>query len=112
MSLLTYTTPVYAVCWVGLLIWRTAAGENVANFPPTDLIWLMLLAIFATLGGPSTFNWALKHVSAPLVAVVLVGEPIGAALLAWLFLGEPIGALVGIGGALILAGIYLTARGS
>jgi drug/metabolite transporter (DMT)-like permease len=112
MSLLTYTTPVYAVCWVGLLIWATAAGENVASFPPTDLIWFVLLAVFATLGGHSMFNWALKHVPATLVAVVLVGEPVGAAILAWFFLGEPLTALVVLGGVLILVGIYLTARAS
>jgi len=45
------------------------------------------------------------------VSLSLVGEPIGSSVLAWALLGQVPGAAVGIGGALALAGIYLTAMG-
>jgi drug/metabolite transporter (DMT)-like permease len=45
------------------------------------------------------------------VSLSLVGEPIGSSLLAWLLLNQVPGIAVGIGGALALAGIYLTAMG-
>ena len=47
-----------------------------------------------------------------LMSVTLVGETVGSALLAWPLLGEAIPPLTAIGGAAILLGIYLTARGA
>ncbi len=110
LGFLSYSTPVFFVCWLGLLAWTTASGQDVRAFPATDLVWYVLLALFATVGGHTVFNWALGHVPASLVAVTLVGEPVGAALLAWVILGQALTPLVVLGGAVIVAGIYLTAR--
>ena len=110
LGFLTYSTPVYLVAWVGLLAWTTAGGEDVRAFPPSDLMWFVALAVFATIGGHTVFNWALRHVPASLVAATLVGEPVCSAALAWLILGQAIGPLVAIGGAIILLGVYLAAR--
>jgi drug/metabolite transporter (DMT)-like permease len=112
LGFLSYSTPVYLVCWLGLLAWASASGEDVRSFPATDLVWFFALALFATIGGHTVFNWALRHVPASMVAVTLVGEPVGSAILAWLILGQAITLLTAIGGAIILAGIYLTARGT
>jgi drug/metabolite transporter (DMT)-like permease len=112
LDTLTYCTAVYCVAWLTLLAWTTATGADVRAFPSSDAVWFVALAVFSTLGGHTLFNWALRHVPAGLVAVVLVGEPVGAAVLAWLILGQPVGPATALGGALILAGIYLTARGS
>lgn len=110
LSFLAYSTPVYAVSWVVLLIITTLAGEDARSFPATDLVWYVLLAVFATIGGHTVFNWALRRVPASLVAVSLVGEPIGSAILAWLILGQAVAPLTAAGGATILAGIYLAAQ--
>ena len=45
-----------------------------------------------------------------IVSLALLGEPIGAILLAWAFLGEGLTLQQGIGGILILAGVYMVAR--
>ncbi len=111
LDILSYSTPVYAVCWAGLAVWAAAASENVFAFPASDLVWFFALALVPTIGGHTAMNWALAHVPASLVAVVLVGEPVGAAILAWLLLGEAVPLLTAIGGAVILIGIYLTSRG-
>ncbi len=112
LGFLSYSTPVYLVTWLGLLAWATASGDDVRHFPASDLVWFALLAVFATIGGHTVFNWALRHVPASLVAVTFVGEPVGSALLAWLILGQAIAPLTALGGIVVLAGIYLTARGS
>lgn len=112
LGFLEYSVPVYVVCWLALLAWTTASGEDVRDFPPTDAVWYVLLALFATLGGHTVFNWALRHVPASAVAVSLVGEPVGAAALAWILLGQAVTPLTALGSGVILAGIYLTARGS
>lgn len=110
LGFLRYSVPVYAVCWLGLLLWATAAGENVWSFRPTDLLWFVLLAVFATIGGHTVFNWTLGHLPASAVAVAFVGEPIGAAALAWLILGQAISPQTATGGGVILLGIYLAVR--
>jgi drug/metabolite transporter (DMT)-like permease len=107
---LSYSTAVYAVCWLALLLWTVATGEDVRSFPPGDLLWFVLLALFATVGGHTVFNWALGHISASTVAVTFVAEPLVAALFAWAFLGEALALAVGIGGLIVLAGVYVTAR--
>ncbi len=112
LGFLSYSTPVYLVTWLCLLAWATASGEDVWQFPTTDLVWFVLLALFATIGGHTVFNWALRHVPASLVAVSFVGEPVGSAALAWLILGQAIGPQMALGGMIVLAGIYVTARGS
>jgi drug/metabolite transporter (DMT)-like permease len=111
LGFLSYSTPVYLVAWLGLLAWTTASGQDVRAFPASDLVWFVGLAVFATIGGHTVFNWALRHVPASVVAATLVGEPVCSAALAWLILGQAIGPLVAIGGAIILLGIYLAARG-
>jgi drug/metabolite transporter (DMT)-like permease len=110
LDIWTYSVPVYGVAWLVLLGWTSATGGDVRAFPPTDLVWFVALAVCSTLAGHTVLNWALRHVSASLVAVTMVGEPIGAALLAWLILGQPVGPLTALGGAVILGGIWLTAR--
>ena len=112
LGFLSYSTPVYAACWLALLAWTTAVGEDVRAFPLMDAVWFVALALFATIGGHTVFNWARRHVPASVVAVTLVGEPVVAAILAWLILGEALAPLTGLGGALILAGIYLTVQGA
>jgi drug/metabolite transporter (DMT)-like permease len=112
LDFLSYSTPVYFVAWLGLLAWTSAGGEDVRAFPASDLVWFFALAVFATIGGHTVFNWALRHVPAGVVAATLVGEPVCSAVLAWLILGQAIGPLVAIGGGIILLGIYLAARGN
>jgi drug/metabolite transporter (DMT)-like permease len=62
--------------------------------------------------GHSTYNWLLKYLSATLVAVVTLAEPIGAAILAYFFLQEIPTVFVIIGGLFILSGIYISSRES
>ena len=111
LGFLSYSTPVYFVAWCVLLAWTTLGGEDVRAYAASDLVWFFGLALFATIGGHTVFNWALRHVPASVVAATLVGEPVCSAALAWLILGQAIGPQVAIGGAIILLGIYLAARG-
>jgi drug/metabolite transporter (DMT)-like permease len=52
----------------------------------------------------------LRFFSATLVAVIILGEPIGASILALFILGENPGPNLIWGGALVLLGIYLSAK--
>ena len=57
--------------------------------------------------GHTTFNYLLGHVRASVVAVALLAEPVGATILAWTILGETPGLATVVGGAIVLAGVYL-----
>jgi drug/metabolite transporter (DMT)-like permease len=54
----------------------------------------------------------MKYFSAGFIAVCLLGEPVLSSLLAWSLFGEALTWGKAAGGALILAGIYLTATGN
>jgi drug/metabolite transporter (DMT)-like permease len=77
------------------------------------LAWscLVALALGPQLIGHTAFNWSLRHLSATFVALAILGEPVGSAVLAWLIFEERVTALQLGGFGLLLAGIYLGARG-
>jgi drug/metabolite transporter (DMT)-like permease len=52
----------------------------------------------------------LKYLSATVVAITTLAEPVGSAVLAYILLKETPTRLVVLGGFLILSGIYLTSK--
>lgn len=76
--------------------------------------WLVLLglAIVPQILGQGLIAYAFAHLSAALSSVSLLIQPVMAALFAWVLFGEALGAPQFIGGAVVLAGIWLARRGS
>ena len=67
------------------------------------------MAVVAQLIGHSSFNWALRWFAAGTIAVALLGEPIGATILAYLIFAEGLTVAKVVGGAMILAAIWIAA---
>jgi drug/metabolite transporter (DMT)-like permease len=111
-DLLTYIFLVYGAAAIVLLATALLLRQPLAGFPQETYLWLVLLALGPQLIGHTSFNWALKHLSASTVAVIILGEPVGSTVLAYFLLSEPVTALKAVGGALILLGIYLSSRRS
>jgi drug/metabolite transporter (DMT)-like permease len=110
MSLIPYIFVVYGIAAVILIGIMFAAAENPLGHPPQIYIWLLLLALVPQLLGHSTFNWALRYLSATYVSITLLGEPVGSAILAYFFLKEiPTGLMV-FGAILILIGIFVASN--
>ncbi len=110
MELRLYITLVYATASFFLILLAWASGDSFFNYPLQTYLLLFLIALIPQLIGHTCLNWALKFFSATLVAVFILGEPIGATTLAYFILGEPLsGTLVG-GGGLVLLGIYFSSR--
>ena len=65
------------------------------------------LAIISHAGGQGMLAFALGHLPAAFSALVIFLEAVAAALAGWLFLGEAVSMAQAIGGALILAGIFI-----
>ncbi len=111
LSIVAYIWPVYTTAAVTLLVICLLTGQSLLGYEPVTYLMLLLLAIGPQLLGHSSLNYALGHLSATLVTIAALGEPIGSALLALALLGQMPAALTLVGGALILGGIVLAAGG-
>ena len=111
VSLLVYTAICYGSAGIVLWILVFATGTSFTGFD--TLTWTMFpaMALVPQILGHSSYNWALKYLSTPVVAVSLLGEPVGSSILAWLVLSEKPGVATIAGGILILGGILLAVRG-
>ena len=110
LSLISYIFVVYGMAAVVLLLLTVSARQPFSGYPLKVYLWFLLLALVPQLLGHSSFNWALRYLSAAFVSISLLGEPIGSTLLAYFFLGETPTALKIFGAILILAGIYIASR--
>jgi drug/metabolite transporter (DMT)-like permease len=110
LSLLAYISLSYTAAAAILLIWMILAGQPAFGYPLPAYGLFIFLALGPQLLGHSSFNWALRYLPASVVAVTLLGEPVGSSILAFFLLGERPSALKLGAMAAILAGIYLAAR--
>ncbi|MEF8881412.1 MAG: DMT family transporter [Halapricum sp.] len=110
LPLIPYVTIVYTVCTGGLLAWLLLQGASLGPYPGREWLLFLGMAVGPGIFGHTVVNWALAHVESSVVSVTLVGEPVGSTLLALVLLGEVPPALTVVGGAVVLAGIVLTAR--
>jgi drug/metabolite transporter (DMT)-like permease len=107
LSWVRYVGVVYPVAAVLLVVSVLVAGEPFTGYSTKTFVMLGLLALVPQLVGHSAINWALGYVPAALVAVAILGEPVGATTLAALILGEMPSVFEVGGGLLVLAGVYV-----
>ncbi len=114
LDLWPYVALVYGACFVVLVAIALALGERLLPQPSREWMIFGALAIGPMMLGHTGMNWALKHLPAYVVNLTVLGEPVGATLLAAALPGirEVPGAHTLVGGALILTGAVITARGA
>ena len=110
MSLLAYISIVYSIAALGTLGLCMLTGQSFTGYSTQTYLMFVLLAIVPQIIGHSSFNWALRHLSAPVVAVTILGEPVGSTILAYFILQEAPTLLKIAGAALILGGVYFSLR--
>ena len=110
VSATEYVAMTYGTAAVLVLAICGITRTPLIGFSGTTVGFLVLLGLIPQLLGHSTFNWALKHLPASNVSVLILGEPIGSGLLALLFFREFPTGLNLVGAAIILIGIYLSLR--
>ena len=109
LSLLSYVSICYGsaavILWLVVLILKLpVAGYST---PTVASFWAM--ALISQIIGHSSYNWSLKWFSTSMVAVALLGEPIGSTILAYLIFEEKLTWMKLIGGLFILSAIYIAA---
>src|SRR3989475_1010850 len=113
VALLDYAFLVYASATAVLFVYALAFGSSLAPVGdvPRELLLFAALAVVPPIGGNTLYKWALPWVTAPVVSLSLVGEPVGSSLLAWVLLTQVPTVGVAVGAGLGPPGIYLTAFG-
>lgn len=108
LPLTPYVFSVYGISAIVLLLSAVAVGDDYIVTDGRELTLFLLMAIIPTIFGHTMFNYALKKVPAHIVSTSVLGEPVGASLLAYLLLPDEVpGVLIIIGGALVVAGLYV-----
>jgi len=110
ITLIPYVVVVYSVCTAVLLAVALLQGGSLTGYPAHEWAIFVGLAVGPGLLGHTVINWALEHLESSVVSVSLLGEPVGATLLALVVLAEVPTPGTVVGGAIVLAGISVTAR--
>lgn len=105
-----YTFMVSGMAGIFLAIVMAAGSLPFGGYPLTDYIWFLLMAVLPGIGGHGILNWALKYIKAPVVAISVLGESVGASILGYLILHESLAWFQLLGGAMVLSGIYWAVR--
>jgi drug/metabolite transporter (DMT)-like permease len=107
-----------------LMAWSTTLSAvlllPVAALSPQPMLpqaawgWLVLfaLAFVSQVMGQGLIAYAFAHLPASLSSVSLLIQPVVAALAAWAIFGEAVGPAQLVGGAIVLAGIWIARRAS
>ena len=105
-----YALASYGTATMVLLIVCAVLRQPIVGFSTPDYVWLVLLGLGPQLIGHTSLNWALEYLQASVVSIVTLAEPIGATILAYIIFGEALTPTKAVGGAIIIAGIYLGVR--
>jgi drug/metabolite transporter (DMT)-like permease len=109
-SLVGYIYPTYVLAAFALAIIVVCSKTPVFGFSWETYFFLLLLGLVPQCIGHTCYNWALRYLSATLVSIIILGEPVLATVMAWGILGETIGAVVVLGAGLVGVGILMVSR--
>jgi drug/metabolite transporter (DMT)-like permease len=105
VGLATYLLAVYGTATVTLGVLGMFQGVSLGGYAGKSLLLLIAVGLVPQVIGHSSANYAVRHLPATLVGIVILGEPIGSTILAHLFLDESPSWLQVLGATLILMGI-------
>jgi drug/metabolite transporter (DMT)-like permease len=108
IATLPYVTVVYTTTAIILIITSLFMGVPFTGYSKNIYLLLILIAFVPQVIGHTSINWSLRYLSVTFVAVVVLGEPIGATILAYFIMGEAITWLKIIGMTIILLGVYFS----
>lgn len=105
LSAITYSVLGYSSGAFFLGLYSLLCGYGFTGYT-TSTWWDFLgLAFISTILGQVIFNWLLKWLSATVISMSILGEPVGTCMLGYFILGETINLEQSIGMGLILVGI-------
>lgn len=109
-STTVYTYIVYTACALVLTAVCLVQGYGFLSYGSSGILVGLLLAVFSTILGHSTFSWCLKYYSPSFVSASKLCEPVAAAAMASVLFGEKMTLPQILGGILILGGVLYYSR--
>lgn len=110
VNLTVYVYCIFSCAALFLVLFVILAGQPFFSYSLAAYGFCLALAVFPQIVGHTSLNWALAYLPVGLVAIVLLGEPVGSSILAAVFLKEIPNGFEVLGGVTILFGIYLASR--
>ena len=110
INLTAYTALCYGTAAACLLVIVLVARLPLTGFGLPTWGTFLGMGLVSQIMGHSSYNWSLGYLSAGMVSMALLGEPILCTIFAYFLFGESVTTAKLVGGALILAGIILAAR--
>lgn len=111
LPLLPYIWLVYSAAAVFLAALTVITHTPITGYSADGYIWILLLALFPQLIGHTSFNFALRYLSATYVSLAAQMEPIGSGIAALIVFREIPTAGQLAGSALIVVGVVLATYG-
>ncbi len=112
LPLLGYVFPVYGSAALFLVLAAPFLGGGTVGLEGRTYLYTFLMALVCQLAGHSLLNWALRGSRTIVVTMSTLGEPVGTTILALLILGEvPLPHEI-VGGAIMLAGVFVVIKGN
>ena len=112
LPLSAYTSVVYVVAALTLLVLCLVTGTQLVGFSVRDWWLIVAITVFAQLGGHSLMNMALRSFSATAVSLAILLEVPGATLLGWVWPGQTPPWELLPGAVLVLIGLVVVVRSS
>ena len=107
VPLLPYLGAVNAIAAIALVASAIALGAPITALPAHSYIACAGAAAIASFIGHSLLNAAVRVTPAHVVALVMLGEPIGSSMITWVAFGEQPPLHAALGGAIVLGGIAI-----
>ncbi len=112
-----YILVIYTITSVILIIITLFAsftfmkGQNIfTGFSVKSYLFVFLLAVVSQLLGHTSFNYVLKFLKPDFVAIIILGEPIGASIFAYLIFGETVSLVQLVGMAFIFLAVIIASK--
>lgn len=110
LSTASYGASVYTMTALLLLVAAAVTRTELVGLEPHSYLAILAVAVVSQLIGHNAMNWALGFLPAAMVAVAILGEPVGATLIAAIVLDEVPTLLELAGAAVVLIGVYVALR--
>ncbi|MDA0351084.1 MAG: DMT family transporter [Chloroflexi bacterium] len=110
ISTASYGASVYTLTALFLLVAVAVSGTPLTGHPASSYLAILAVAVVSQLIGHNAMNWALGFLPAAVVAIAILGEPVGATVIAAFVLDEVPTLLELAGAMVVLAGVYVALR--
>lgn len=110
ISTASYGASVYTITALVLLVAVAVSGTPLTGHPAESYLAILAVAVVSQLIGHNAMNWALGFLPAAVVAIAILGEPVGATLIAAAVLDEVPTLLELAGAGVVLIGVYVALR--